>query len=76
MLGQQAEPDQQVGLTTAHGLLEMEYRLCRSAGQTRDALADQVLHALGDVRLLEEGGAISLSRNQVIELLDLITKLD
>src|SRR5688572_14050771 len=76
MLGEQAKADQEVSFAAAHGLLEMENRLRRSTGQTRDALADQVLHALGDVRLLEERRAISLGRNQLIKLLDLIAELD
>ena len=38
--------------------------------------ADQVLHALGDVGLLEEGRAISLRGDQLVELLDLVAELD
>ena len=62
MLGEQAEADEQVGLAAAHGLLEVEDGLGRRARQPGDALGDQVLHALGDVGLLEEGRAIRLRR--------------
>ena len=36
----------------------------------------RILHALGDVGLLEEGFAIPLGVNQLIQLLDLITESD
>ena len=54
VLRQQAEADEQVGLAAAHGLLEVKDALGRSAGESGHALADEVLHALGDVGLLEE----------------------
>jgi hypothetical protein len=76
MPGEQAEADEQVGLTASHGLLEVENGLRRRSGQTCDTLADQVLHSLGDVRLLEEDGAFSLCRDQLIKLLDLVAELD
>jgi hypothetical protein len=46
MPGQQAEPDQQVRLATAHGLLEVKNGLGGSARQAGDPLDDEVLHAL------------------------------
>ena len=76
MLGEQAEADEQVGLAAAHRLLEVEDRLGRGSGQPGDALADQVLHALRDVRLLEEGSAVAFGGDQLVELLDLIAELD
>src|SRR5216684_5504595 len=76
MLGEQTKPDEEVGFAATHGLLEVEHGLRRSAGETRDALADQVLHALGDVSFLEESGSIALGCDQLIELLDLVAELD
>ena len=57
MLGEQAEADEQMRLAAAHRLLEVEDGLGRSSRQPGNALADEVLHALRDVRLLEEGRA-------------------
>ena len=51
-------------------------RLGRSARQPGDALADEVLHALGDVGLLEERRAVALGGDQLVELLDLVAELD
>ena len=48
----------------------------RAAGQPGNALADEVLHALGDVGLLEEGRPVTLGADQLIELLDLVAELD
>ena len=76
MLGEQAEAHEQVRLAAAHRLLEVKDRLRRSTGQPSDALGDQVLHALGDVRLLEERRAIAFGRDQLVELLDLVAELD
>lgn len=75
-LSEEAEANEKVSLTAAHGLFEVEHGLCRSAGEAGDALADQVLHALGDVRLFEEGRAIPLGFDQLIEPLDLVAELD
>jgi hypothetical protein len=36
----------------------------------------QILHSLGDVSLLEKGGAFSLGRDHFLELLDLVAELD
>ena len=76
MFGEQAEADEKVGLAAAHRLLEVEDRLGRGPRQPGDALGDEVLHTLSDVRLLEEGRAIALGGDQLIELLDLIAELD
>jgi hypothetical protein len=74
--GQETEADEQVRLPTAHRLLEMEDGLGGDSREAGDAFGDQILHALGDVRLLEEGFAIPLSVNQLIQLLDLIAESD
>ena len=76
MLGEQAKADEQVRLAAAHRLLEVKDGLRRSSRQPGDALADQVLHALRDVRLLEERRAIALGGDQLVELLDLVAELD
>ena len=66
VLGEQAEADQQMSFTAAHGLLEVEDGLGRSTRQPGDALAYEILHALRDVRLLEEGRAVPLDGDQLI----------
>jgi len=76
MLRQQAEADEQVGLAATHGLLEVKDALGRNAGESGHALADEVLHALGDVGLLEELGTIAFCSDQFIKLLDLVAELD
>ena len=76
VLGEQAEADEQMGLAAAHGLLEVKDGLRRGSRQARDALADEVLHALRDVRLLEERGAVAFGGDQLVELLDLVAELD
>jgi hypothetical protein len=73
---QQAEADQQVGLAAAHGLLGVKDALSRDASEPGHALADEVLHAPGNVGLLKELNAVALRRDQVIKLLDLVTELD
>jgi hypothetical protein len=40
------------------------------------ALAEEILHALGDVGLLEELAAIAFRRDQLVKLLDLVAELD
>ena len=75
-MASKAEADEQVGLAAAHRLLEVEDGLRRSAREPRDALGDEVLHALRDVRLLEEGRAVALGGDQLVELLDLVAELD
>ena len=54
----------------------MKDALGRDAGEPGNALADEVLHALGDVGLLEELGAVAFRRDQFVKLLDLIAELD
>ena len=76
MLRKQAEADEQVGLAAAHRLLEVEDGLGRDASEPGDALADEVLHALGDVGLLEERRAVAFGSDQLVELLDLVAELD
>ena len=76
MLGEQAETDEQVRLAAAHGLLQVEHGLRRRPGKTGDSFADQILHALGDVRLLEKRRPITLGSDQLVELLDLVAELD
>ena len=76
MLRQQAEADKQVGLAAAHGLLEVKDGLRRNAGEPGHALADEVLHALGDVGLLEELRAVAFRSDQFVKLLDLVAELD
>ena len=73
VLGQQPKSDQQVGLTTAHRLLEMKDTLVGLARESLHALGNEGLHALGDEGLVEERGPVPLARNQFIELLDGIT---
>ena len=76
MLRQQAEADEQVRLAAAHGLLEVKDALGRNASESGHALADEVLHALGDVGLLEELGAVAFRSDQFVKLLDLVAELD
>ena len=76
MFRQQAKADEQVGLAAAHGLLEVKNALGRGASEPGYALADEVLHALGDVRLLEELGAVTFRSDQLVKLLDLVAELD
>src|SRR4029434_10601072 len=76
MLRKQAEADEQVGLAAAHGLLEVKDALGRNAGESGHALANEVLHALGDVSLLEELGAVAFRSDQFVKLLDLVAELD
>ena len=76
VLRQQAEADEQVRLAAAHGLLEVKDALGRSASEPGQALADEVLHALGDVGFLEELGAVAFRSDQCIKLLDLVAELD
>jgi hypothetical protein len=76
MLRQQAETDEQMRLTAAHGLLEVKDTLGRNTSEPGHALADKVLHALSDVGFLEELGAVVFRSDQFVELLDLVAKLD
>lgn len=76
MPGEQTKTDKKVGLAATHRLFQMENRLARNTSQTGDALADEVFHPMGDGSLLEEGRSIALCGDQLVELLDLVTKLD
>ena len=76
VLRQQTEADEQVGLAAAYGLLEVKDTLRGNASKPGYALADEILHALGDVGLLEELAAIAFRRDQFVQLLDLVTELD
>ena len=76
VLGQQPKSNEQVGLATPHRLFQVENRLSGDPCEARDALADEILHALGNVRLFEELGAVTLSVDQLIELFDLVAELD
>ena len=76
MPGQETEADEQVRLAAAHGLLQVEHGLRRRAGEAGDPLADEILHALGDVGALEERRSITLAPDQLVELLDLVAELD
>src|SRR5690349_6237923 len=62
--------------STAHGLLQVKYSLGGHPRETGDSFAKEVLHSLGYVRLLEKSGAIALGVNQIVQLLNLITKLN
>src|SRR5262249_26938290 len=73
---QQAKADEQVGLTATHSLLEVKDTLSRDAGESGHALADEVLHALGDVGLLEELGTVAFRSDQFVELLNLVAELN
>lgn len=76
MLREQSKADQQMGFTTTHRLLQMKDRLSRNTSESGHALADQILHALGNVGFLEVSTAISLRMDQFIELLDLVAEFD
>jgi hypothetical protein len=76
VLRQQAEADEQVRLATTHSLLKVKDALGRSASESGQSLADEVLHTLGDVRLLEELGAVAFRGDQLVKLLDLVAELD
>ena len=54
----------------------MKNTLGRHASEPSNALADEVLHALGDVGLLEELGAVTFHSDQFVKLLDLVAELD
>ena len=72
--GEKTETDEQVRLAATHRLLQVENSLRGSAGETGDALADEVLHTLSDVRLLEERCAVTFCGNQLIELFNLVAE--
>jgi len=74
-LREEPESHQQVGLAATHSLLEMKDGLGRRSRESGDALADEVLHALGDVGLLKEGVTIAFSGDQLVELLNLVAEL-
>lgn len=76
MSSEQAETNQQVRFASAHRLLQMKHCLRRSTRQSRVALCNQVLHALSDEGLLKELRPIALSRDQLIQLFDLVAQLD
>ena len=76
MFGEKAEADEKVGLATTHSLLQVEDGLRRRPGKAGNALTDEVLHALRDLRLIEELGAIAFGGDQLVELLDLVAELD
>ena len=65
-----------MGLAATHGLLEVKDALGRNASKPGHALADEVLHALGDEGLLEELGAVAFRGDELIKLLDLVAELD
>ena len=76
MLGQETKSYKQMGLAPSHGLLEMEDSLRRRTSQAGYALGDEVLHAIGDVSLGEEGRALTLGGNQAVKLLYLVAQGD
>jgi len=76
VLGQQPEADQEMGLAATHRLLQMKDGLAGEPRQPCEALGDQVLHALGNVRFLEESRAIALGGDQFVQLFNLIAELD
>src|SRR5262249_10599165 len=73
---EQAEADEQVGLASAHRLLEVEDGVRRRSGEPRGALADESLHALRNPGALEEGLAAALGLDERVELLDLVAERD
>src|ERR1035441_4807160 len=76
VFSEQAEADEKVGLAAAHGLLQVKDGLRGCPGEASDAFANEVLHALRDLGLLEELGAIAFGGDQLVELLDLVAELD
>jgi hypothetical protein len=61
---------------TTHCLFQVKYRLRRSTGQTRDALTDEILHALCDVSLFEERCPVTLGSDQLVKLFNLVAEFD
>src|ERR1035441_10616755 len=76
VFGEQAEADEKVGLAAAHSLLQVKDGLRGCPSEACDTLTDEVLHALRDLGLLEELGAIAFGGDQLVELLDLVAELD
>src|ERR1035441_5030432 len=64
VFSEQAEADEKVGLAAAHGLLQVKDGLRGCTGEASDAFANEVLHALRDLGLLEELGAIAFGGDQ------------
>jgi hypothetical protein len=60
MFGKQSKANQEVGLATAHGLLQVKNRLGRRSGQPGKPFTDEILHALGDEGFLEKRLAFPL----------------
>jgi len=63
MFCQKTKAHKQMRLAAAHGLLEMEHGLTGHACEASNAFRDQILHALGDVCLLEEGLSFAFDVN-------------
>ena len=75
MLGEQAKPDQQVGLTAAHGLLEMEDGLRR--GPASRAMPSVIRSCMPWVMwVFSKKRCHRPQRDQLIELFDLVAELD
>ncbi len=70
MLGQQPEGHHEVRLAAAHGLGQLEGGLVGRARKPQQALAEQGVHALGDVVAGEELGSVAFVADQVREVLD------
>ncbi len=67
---QQAEGGHHVRLAAAHRLGQLEGGLIGLAGQAQQALAEQRLHAGGDVVAGEEGAPVAFVGDEVREVLD------
>ena len=66
--GQQAQRDEVVGLATAHALPQEEHAVARLTRESLEALRQQVLHAVRDDVLLEEGLRVDAAFDQVIDV--------
>ena len=76
VLGSQTSAHNQVSLTATHGLLEVEDRIGRLAGQPLNGPAQQVAHTGGDECLAVEGLAVAFVLNQLVKLFDLVADVD
>ena len=65
-----------MGFAAAHGLLEVEDGLGRDAGQTGDALGNEVLHALSDGGPAKKRGAVAFSVDKLVKLFNLVAEFD
>ena len=70
VLGQEPKGDHEVGLAAAHGLGQLESGLVGVSGEAQQALAEQGVHALGDVVAGKELRPVPRVADQIREIFD------